>query len=179
MRALHDALYDTIRWTREEGQRTRDGLFIKTLELGPILPSFKASRSWNVVRLMNLLGMSRMAPFHSRQTFMQSGAFGFLQVNGRSPEAFVGGGRMLQRIWLQATALGLAFQPMAGMLYLLWYRPSGETSPFTGAQQILLAKADALFRRVLPLEETQGAIMLFRIGRGPAPTATALRRPIV
>ena len=179
VRALHDGFYETIRWTPEEAERSRDGLFIKTLELGPILPSFKASRSWGVVRAMNLLGMSRMAPLHSRQTFMRSGAFGFLQVDGLSPETFFSGGRTLQRIWLKATALGLGFQPMAGMLYLLWYPRSGGASPFTPGQERLLAKAEALLARVLPLREGRAAIMLFRIGRAPAPSATALRRPLI
>ncbi len=176
VRPLHDGLYETIRWTKEEADRTRDGLFIKTLELGPAQPSFRASRSWTFVQVMNRLGMSRVAPLHSRQTFLRSGAFGFLQMRSPSPEAFVEGGRLLQRIRLTATSLGLSFQPMAGMLYLLWYRRSPEGSMFTAGQRALLEKAAGLFEPVLPLGE--GRIMLFRVGYGPAPTATSLRRPI-
>ena len=119
--ALHDGLFECIRWTAKDAERTRDGLFVKTLELGAAAPGFKAMRSWTLVRMLNLVGASRGATFHSFRTFKRSSAFGFLQMTSRSREAFVEGGRRMQRIWLTATSLGLSFQPMAGTLYLLQY----------------------------------------------------------
>jgi nitroreductase len=181
LRTLHDEFYQTLRWTREEVEATRDGLDVRTLELGPMGPGFKAMRSWPVVRVLNLFGSSRMAPMHSYRTFLQSGAFGFLQMS--APEGagdwktWIEGGRRLQRIWLTATRLGLAFQPMAGMLYLLAYREAGVGS-WSGSQRALLARAERLFGQVLPLEQGAASILLFRFGQGGPPSATSLRRAL-
>jgi hypothetical protein len=178
IRPLHDQFFKTLRWTRGEAEATRDGLFFKTLELGPLAQGFKAMRSWNVVRVANAFGASFTAPVHSYLTFMRSGAFGFLQMSDSSREAFIDGGRRLQRLWLTATSLGLSFQPMAGMLYLLPYLRADEGHAFGGAERSLLLRAEGLLKQALPLDSGKAAIMLFRIGYGPSPTATSLRRPI-
>lgn len=178
MRSLHDSFFETIRWTDREAQATRDGLFIRTLELGPLAPGFKTMRSWNLVRVANAFGASLTAPVHSFRTFMRSAAFGFLQMADDSHRAFIEGGRLLQRLWLTATSLGLAFQPMAGMLYLLPYLRAEEGSALKDRQRLLLNRAENLFKGVLPLDDRKAAIMLFRIGYGPPPTARSLRRKL-
>jgi hypothetical protein len=176
-RELHDTFFESVRWTGAEAEATKDGLFVKTLELGPMGPGFKMMRSWRMASLANYLGSSRTAPFHSYQTFLRSGGFGFLRMAGDSEADLVEGGRRLQRIWLTATCLGLGFQPMAGMLYLLNYLRA-EQSRATRSQAALLLRADGLFRQALALDEGFLPIMLFRIGRAPQPTATALRRGV-
>jgi len=175
---LHDQFFQAVRWTEQEAAATRDGLYVKTLELGPMAAAFKAFRSWSVVRVMNALGSSLFAPVHSFQTFMKSPAFGFLQMPDVSPRAFLDGGRLLQRVWLTATSLGLGFQPMAGMLYLLNYLNGKDAGRVGEPQRAIIANADSLFRQVLPLDDRKASIMLFRIGYGPPPTATSLRRAI-
>jgi hypothetical protein len=178
IRTLHDRFFETIRWTNREAEITRDGLFIKTLELGPLAAAFKALRSWNFVRATNVLGASMTAPLHSFRTFMRSSAFGFLQMEDASPHAFIQGGRLLQRLWLTATRVGLAFQPMAGTLYLLPYLRLDGGNVLGGRQRSILLKGEALLRQVLPLDDGKAPIMLFRVGYGPPPTAGSLRRPL-
>jgi len=177
IRTLHDRFFESIRWTRPEAEATRDGLYVKTLELGAMAGPFKASRSWATVRLTNLLGGSRLAPRHSYQTFMRSAAFVFLQVSGVSGESWVRGGRLMQRLWLTATSLGLSAQPMAGMLCLLPYMRAGGGDVPARSREVI-ALADGLFRKALPLSAGQAPVMLFRVGYGAAPTTTALRRVI-
>jgi hypothetical protein len=176
-RELHDTFFESVRWTEAEAEATKDGLFVKTLELGPMAAGFKMMRSWRMTSLANYLGSSRTAPFHSYQTFLRSGGFGFLRMAGDSEADLVEGGRRLQRIWLTATSLGLGFQPMAGMLYLLSYLRA-EQSRATGSQAALLLRAEGLFRRVLTFDDGFQPIMLFRIGRAAGPTATSLRRDV-
>jgi nitroreductase len=176
LRPLHDRFFESVRWTEREAEATRDGLYVRTLELGAMAPGFKVMRSWPLVRAMNLVGASRLAPGHSYQTFMRSAAFGFLQMANVSPEAFVEGGRGLERIWLTATSLGLSLQPMAGMLYLVASLRSNEGAPLTRSGRSLVERAEGLFKRVLPLDDRKAAIMLFRVGYGPPPSATSLRR---
>lgn len=178
IKTLHNGFFDSIRWTEREAEESRDGLFLKTLELGPMTPTFKAMGSWSAARVMNMLGASRTAPFHSYWTFMRSAAFGFLQMSQTGPETFVSGGRALQRVWLTTTSLGLSLQPMVGMLYLLPYlRHGAERAAEIGPnQQSIIRRAEGLFKQVLPLDDRHSVILLFRLGYGPQPTATSLRR---
>jgi len=178
MRRLHDDLYSTVRWTEAEAEATRDGLFVKTLELGPMGPGFRAMRSWPVTSLLNLVGSSRFAPRHSYQAFLRSSAFGFLQMQGTSPEAYVEGGRVLERLWLTATAEGLSLQPMAGTLYLLQYLGTEAGKRWKGAHQNLLQEGRRALDPILGLDSGKAAILLFRVGYGPAPSARSLRRPL-
>jgi hypothetical protein len=178
VRQLHDQFFEAIRWSRAEAEASKDGLLIDTLELGPMRPGFRAMRSWGLVRMANLLGSSRLAPGHSYRTFLRSGAFGFLQMRSAGPQAYVDGGRALERIWLTATARGLAFQPMAGMLYLLWSMREAAGAPWVEDRRALLERAAAELGAELPLDAGQTTIMLFRIGVGPDPSATSLRRPL-
>jgi nitroreductase len=177
LRRLHDDLYGAVRWSEAEAEATRDGLYVKTLELGPMGPGFRLMRSWTAVRLLNLLGSSRFAPMHSYRTFLQSAAFGYLAMAESSARAYIEGGRRLQRIWLTATALGLSFQPMAGLLYLLAYRDApGQIAP---RHLTLLRRAEEMLTDVLPLGSGRAPIMLFRIGHAPSPSATSLRRSVL
>jgi hypothetical protein len=176
IRRLHDDLYATVRWTPSEAETARDGLDLRTLELGLMGPGFRLMRSWTAVRLLNLLGSSRFAPIHSYRTFLQSAAFGFLTMAEPSAKAYVEGGRRLQRIWLTATALGLSFQPMAGLLYLLGYRDAPGQLALRHLN--LLRRAEELLKEVLPLGSGGAPIMLFRVGHAPAPSATSRRRSV-
>jgi hypothetical protein len=178
VRPLHDTFYQSMRWTEAEAEASRDGLFVKTLELGPIELSFKASRSWAVVRTTNLLGASRLAPFHSLRTFMKSAAFAFVQMDSTRPEACVAGGQLAERTWLTATSLGLGVQPMAGMLCLLPYLRSAGSSGISAGAREVIARADSLFRQALPLGSERLPILLLRMGAAPPPTATSLRREL-
>jgi hypothetical protein len=74
--------------------------------------------------------------------------------------------------------VGLAFQPMAGMLYMGWYLGEQEEQLLGPRHRALIERAAAMFSRVVPVSAPRAAIMLFRVGEGPAPSATSLRRPL-
>jgi hypothetical protein len=175
-RPLHDRFFESIRWTEAEAEATRDGLFVKTLELGALGVSFKAFRSWSLLTALNLAGASRTAPIHSFQTFMRSAAFAYVEADRVGPIGCVEGGRLAQRLWLTATEQGVAVQPMAGMLCLLPYVREPEVSGISPAARALIAKAHVWFREVLPLDGQP--ILLVRLGLGPLPTAVSLRRVV-
>jgi nitroreductase len=172
---LHDGLFEAVRWTAQEAERTRDGLFVKTLELAEAALAFKIMRTWGGARVLSLLGGKLVAPVHSYQTFMRSAAFGFLQMTGDSREAFVEGGRRLQRVWLTATSLGVSFQPMAGTLYLLQHLDEPSSLPSEDVRRRLI-EARRVFEETLPMREGSAPILLFRLGYGPRPSARSLRR---
>jgi hypothetical protein len=178
-RQLHDTFYESMRWSEAEAQATRDGLFIKTLELGPMAPGFKAMRHWPVAAAASALGSSRLAPGHSYRTFLRSAAFGFLQMAERTPADFIEGGRRLQRVWLTATTEGLGFQPMAGMLYLTERLRETGSDALPPAHRDLVNRARGLLGSALSLSAGKSPILIYSVGEGPAATATSLRRAVV
>jgi nitroreductase len=176
-RELHGTFFESVRWTKAEADAAKDGLYVKTLELGPMESGFRAMSRWSIASIATRLGSGALAPRHSYQTFMRSGASGFLQVDGSSSEALVEGGRRLQRVWLAATSAGLSFQPMAGMLYLAQHLDApAEPVPTSARARIALAYA----RFSMAIEPRDGwyPVMLFRVGYGPRPSARSKRRMI-
>src|SRR5207302_8069198 len=59
---LHHYLFSSIRWSEEEAQKTRDGLYIKTFELGPLGAGFRMLKSWSFTRLIHAIGLDRFLP---------------------------------------------------------------------------------------------------------------------
>jgi hypothetical protein len=104
-------------------------------------------------------------------------AIGLVSVHGRSRAAYFAGGRAMQRVWLQATALGLAFQPMAPLTYLFARAELGEGDGLSPNEAGTLRELRGRFGAVFPEAAGQGEPMLFRLSRAPPPTARALRRP--
>lgn len=96
----------------------------------------------------------------------------------REIDDYVAAGRAMQRLWLQATSIGLAVQPE--MTPLIFARYVREGRSFTAAAGLhdqaraLSGRLDAL----LGEQAVSKAVFMGRIGAGPAPTARSLRLPL-
>jgi hypothetical protein len=106
-----------------------------------------------------------------------SSALGRLTIAGSRPEHFVQGGRAMQRVWLEATALKLGFQPMTALLYLFMRCEAGGDGLNAGERDTL-ALLRAPYLELLPVESGQSELMLFRISLAEPPSVRARRRPI-
>jgi nitroreductase len=176
-RALHDGLYRWIRWTRDEVAHRRDGMPVESLEIAAWeRPGVRLLASWAVARIAVALGAGRGFPSRARGIYRRSGAIALLSTSGDRPEDYVGGGEVLQRIWLTATRRGLAFQPITGITFLLLRLRRAGGEGLSAAHRRLLEQVDREFRQVF-----EGAgetpIMLFRLGVAPPPSGRAPRLP--
>ena len=177
-RRLHDFLFDHIRWNKKEAEATRDGMDIGTLGLNPIQARlFRILKSWQAVKALNLFGFSRIVPFQSYKLCMNSSALGLILVHEKSPEAFVLGGRLLERIWLTATSLNLSFQPMTGITFLIHRLYMDDGIELANNHKRLIKRAEEDLKKVFPIDKDKAMIMLFRIGYAPPPPVLSLRRP--
>ena len=80
----------------------------------------------------------------------------------------------MQRIWLQATKMGLSIQPVTGVIFFMQRIIAGETQEFSSKHIELVKNAYAIITEIFGL--TKGTIaMLFRIGYGGLPSARSLR----
>ncbi|MBI4376450.1 MAG: nitroreductase family protein [Elusimicrobia bacterium] len=176
LRGYHDDLFRWIRWTRGQAEKSRDGLYIKTLELGIGAAGLALLRPWLAARGFGALHLTRLLCAVSRSICRDSAAVGFLQMKGRTERDYLEGGRLLQRIWLTATAQGLSFQPMAGILFLV-ERLNGDPLVFSVPQQKILRQAETALKDLLGWDSGKAPILLFRVGYAEPPSAFSLRRP--
>lgn len=158
----------------------KDGLPLPNLYAGAAGNLFlRLTRPWPAMRAANLVGLGRLVAFNSWMAMSRSPLAGLVCVPSPEPRDFLAGGMALERIWLTATSLGLAFQPMTAIT-LFWLRwQLGGKSDFSRRHQTLLAKVWTGFERLFPeLGARAWPIMLFRAGHAPMIRHWTPRRPL-
>lgn len=176
-RNLHAFLFDHLRWSDEEARATGDGMDIKTLELAP--PdrlAFPLLKHWPLVGILNRLGLPRLIEHTALKLLGSSAAIAGVSLPDLEPATLVNGGRAMQRFWLQATSLGLAVQPVAGLALLVQRLRSGNNAELNEAQRALVTEVGAGLDRAFD-SAGRSLVMCFRLGTSPPPSARALRRP--
>ncbi len=172
------SFFSHIRWNEEENKFSPNGFYVKTLEFAPPqLIGFKLFRHWPLLKLFNLIGASKFVAKDNAKVYASSAAMGAIIIPSATPQNFVEAGRLMERVWLTATKLGLSIQPTTGVLFLMQNILAEETKNFSSDQVNMLKEAYQEVQELLSL--TDGTVaMLFRIGRGGLPTARAARFPL-
>jgi hypothetical protein len=173
---LHKFLFDHIRWTEKDATEAGDGLDIRTLELAiPQALGFRLLKSWNVLRQINKLGISRVIAKQAEGLCLSSSAVGAVIMYENTDEAFINGGRLMQRVWLEATRLGLSLQPMAGIAFLVQRVLAGEKAGLSTAQVGLIQDAYERIGSAFTIGAGETVVMLFRIGHSEPSSARSQR----
>jgi len=173
---LHDGLYRWLRWTVAEQQRHGDGMPIEALELHPLeRPAFRALRSSTLVGLSARLGLTRLLPWRNVCAYQRSAAMGLMSLPGHQPTDFVLGGELFERVWLTATLNGVAFQPIAGLIFLWLKCRFGRGEGLSLAHRILVESWGAQLTCLFPELRHRTPMTLFRLGYAPAPSARSRR----
>lgn len=177
---LHAELMDGVRWTPEEVLRTRDGIDVATLEMSAAdVAGLRVVSRWSAMRLVGMMGSGRVLEQVSRKAVASASALGLVTMPGNDPAAFLRGGRAMEAAWLEATARGLAFHPLAMMPYLFAHLERGTGEGFSAAEQAALRALRQRYRALFDVPEGWCEPILFRLAGGvPPPSARALRRPV-
>lgn len=177
-RALHQFFFSHVSWTKEEDDEKKIGFYIKTLELPPPAEKmFKLFSNWSVMRVLARLGFNRVVAKQNAATNASTSAIGALMIDHIDPLDFVKVGRTIERLWLTATSLGLSLQPLTGVLFFKLKLDGGEGDGFSSHEQKLITAAYQEASRIFQADEKHIAFM-FRVGRGDAPSAHAIRFPL-
>lgn len=173
-RLLHSFLFEHLRWNQEEAELTRDGLDIRTLELAkPDRMMFPLLANFNIVKFISMFGATRMIAANARKLMLSSSAAGIITIADTSPVNWLNAGRMLERIWLEATRQGLAFHLMTGITLLGQRVQEGELKGLDSGNLSLVKQSQTLLKQAAGSELP--VALLFRIGRCDQPTARSLR----
>lgn len=172
---LHNIFFGDMVWSENEEKNKKSGLFIKTLELPlPVEGIFRLLRYWPVANSLNHLGFAKMAARGNAQIYSAASAMGVVTIPGNGPTDFIMAGRLMQRVWLKATRLGLSLQPVTGILFLMQRVLAGEAKDLKSYHVDMLIKAYKNLQDIFQVEEETMA-MLFRIGHGGQPSARSSR----
>jgi nitroreductase len=167
LRECHEPLVHAIRKNRSEALARRDGFTFKNLRAGIDGRLFLTlTRPWWIMQWANRVRLSNKVAAVGREGVATSSAVSLLTMPGDRDHDYFSGGQALERVWLTATAQGLALQPIASVVFfwLVW-RSVGET-PFPRSSRPHLHRAMNLVLSLFPQIDfnREGLVLLFRLG---------------
>lgn len=174
---LHKLFFESVFWDEAKNERGESGLYIKALELPP--PArliFKIIKNWPVMKIFNMFGFNKLAAKGNAATYASAAAHGAVIAENKD-ESFVPAGRSFQRIWLEATRLGFAFQPVVGTIFLAQRVESREADLFNKKNSEFIREAAQKISFAFDISAEKIAAMIFRIGRADPPGARSKRKP--
>jgi len=174
-RALHDELFGAVRFDLGWKQTADEWLPPGALEVEPPMRAgFALLRHWRAMRAASWLGLHHALGLRAGYLPCSLAPHLGLVLAESSHETLANlqAGSAFQRVWLAATAEGLALQPMAAVTALLRQTPGGGWVD-AGVQA-------QLARLVQPFCRSAGErpYLLFRLGQADPPSVTATRLPL-
>jgi nitroreductase len=173
-RTLHEELFSAIRFDVGWRHGCEQGLPPGALAIEPPLrPAFALLRHWPVMRVVNLIGGYRLLGWRAADLPCRFAPhLAAITVREVGDGSVFAAGRALQRLWLEATRLGMVLQPMAASaLYAL------EGAKHEGIPDTLQNRLQQTWSALLP---GRTPVMIFRMGRAKESPINAGRpRPVV
>jgi len=176
---LHREVFGELRFTREDVLCTRDGIDLATLELrASQAAALRLLARPDVAARLRVQEAGLALTELARDQVASASAVGLLRLRADEPADWLEGGRALQHVWLSATALGLAFQPMTALLYMFEVLDDAGEGTYTERECSILRELRQRLARLFAERTPAPWAMLFRLAVAPAPTARALRLPV-
>lgn len=176
---LHDELFDILRFSRRELEQTRFGLEFQSLGMPDALVSLaRLLRYPSVMKVVSRLGIGHAVARRLSARLRQAGAVCLVTARRPGPAGYLEAGRAMERLWLEATARGLAVQPhgvLPQYLTKLVVEPDGFSPRFAEAMRQHREPFHALF----PEARGEHPAMVLRLGRPREyPARRSLRLPV-
>lgn len=169
---LHEELFSSIRFDLSWHETSDWALPPGALEVeAPMRPMFKALRHWGLMRPLNWFGAHHLLGLRAGWLpCWQAPALGLLATSLPIEQGALAVGAAFERLWLRATLLGLALQPMAASAVLPL-----QSAADRGASDALRAALAAGWQAITP---GITPLMVFRMGRAARPKVRTGRMPV-
>ena len=169
---LHHEIFSSVRFDLSWTANAQWSLPPGALEIEPPMrPMFKLLRHWGLMRALTWFGVHRLLGLRAGWLpAWQAPALGLLVSTLPVEEGALAVGAALERLWLQASLLDLALQPLAASAVLM--QPSTRAN---GASDALRATLAAGWQSIAP---GTTPLMVVRIGRAAMPSLRSGRRPL-
>lgn len=178
-KVLHELLFKELVWTEKEESKKGGGLFIKTMELKPPQrAALKIFKFWPVMKFFNKLGAAKSVAKDNARSYAACSAMGAAIVKDDDRD-FIEAGRLLEKIWLTATSLGLSCHLITGIFFLEQRILAGGASGFSNAHVDLVKNAYKKTAEIFGVQDGLIAFLL-RIGYDGEPSARSMKNaPII
>lgn len=159
VRALHRDLFSAVRFDVGWHAPCAEGLPPGALGVErPLRAGFTLMRHWPVMRALNLFGAHHLLGWRAAALPCRLAPhIGLITLGEVTDMRIVLAGRVFERVWLMATRLGLALQPMPAAALYAWAGAVQEAVP-----QSLQQRLDQGWQEILPGRQP---VMPFRLGR--------------
>jgi hypothetical protein len=175
----HREMMSELRWSKAEAERSRSGLDLDTLELSASdLAALQVCRDWSVLSLVQQWQGGRALEKPVKRSVEVASSVGLITMPGSRPIDYFRGGRAMQRAWLTATQLNVAFQPVTSLIYLFARLVRGNGTGLPDWMIDELQELRARYCKLFAVNDRLGEILLFRLSLAEVPSARSLRRPI-
>ena len=169
---LHQDLFCSIRFDLPWDATAERALPPGALEIeAPMRPLFKALRNWRLMRPLTWLGIHHLIGLRAGLLpCWQAPTLGLLVTSLTLDQGAIAAGAALERVWLRATLLELAMQPLAASAMLLLQSDLDE-----GASAKLRSTLKSGWQTIAP---GSSPMMLFRMGHAAKPAIRTAREPV-
>lgn len=172
---LHKLLFQEILW-KEEEQKYRPGLYVKTMEMaGPKALVFRLLKNWKMTQFFNKMKLPQKIYEENVKTAASSGLIGAVAVRDEDIN-FIDAGRLMENIWLRAAKLGLGFHLITGVVFLWQQVNFGKREIFSEKEKDIINRAYENLRETFKIGD-KIITFAFRVGRAEAPLAVSSKRP--
>jgi hypothetical protein len=175
--SITESFFSGMVWTTREEKTKKSGFFVKSLEFNPIqMGVFRLASNPHIMRVFRKIGIPQFIAHQDARLYATGSVAGGILVPDDSKESYLMAGRALERVWLTATAEGLAFQPLVGTCFVAYKSEVGKVVlPDARARDMHRAFTET--KRLLRTE-AEIPVLLFRIGVAPAPSVRSSRRDV-
>jgi hypothetical protein len=173
---IHKLFFESIVWSKKEEQKNKQGLYLKTMELPPpVAVFFKLLRFWPIARILSKISFSKKVAENNAISYQSSYPIIF-SIKNTDPVSYIELGRVVERVWLRATKLGIAVQPLAGVLYV-YQRLSEEKNKDSILSNEEVFIIENSYKTIKILSGSDGIVsMILRVGYSEDPSAKSSKK---
>lgn len=175
----HEELFGhEIRWTSDSAQRTGDGLDLATLELKPSeQAAMRVAADPEAIHLLREWKAGNGFRKLSGDAIRSSAAVCLVSIPDSTARSVLEGGRAAERMWLAATAAGIAVHPISAPIFLAHHIRYGGGAGFDRSETDEILQAFAGIRHVFATKHREPLFMA-RLAIADPPTARSIRLPL-
>jgi hypothetical protein len=176
---LNREVVSELRWTQEEVDYNRDGIDVGGLELGVSETcALKLIARPDVASILREPGRGVILEEAAVKAMSSSSAVGLLRTRWVAPASFVQSGRSFQRLWLEATRVGLWIQPWTALTFVARIVDLQDGTIFTEKEKSEIRRLRERLDDVFSHQQGWAQVLVFRVFRAPPGSRRSLRRTL-
>ncbi len=174
---LHAEMMAELRWSREEAERTRDGISLAEIGATDLDEAILLELSRpDVAAFLRAQALGSRLGETALRWLRSASAVGMLSARDPSPEGCFRAGRTIQRVWLSATAAGVGLQPVGVVSYMVRHLGTEAEADYLPRERAVLEAADSVLGSLFREHPTDRRLLLFRLVQAGPPVVRSLRR---